>query len=154
MVKTVQPRFVSCICNEWGNTFTADPAQRHRGGISVKTVRELLNDHDIARLIDWDLHPFDAVARYLEWGSNWSRGLDHARSCNEEAVYFKINALKRPAKLLMVRQSHHNYEVISEVEAPQELIDESVTFFACNNAACGITKELRAWLKAEADRRA
>jgi len=118
----------------------------------VKNIREILSDKGIARLIDWDLHPFEAVTRYLEWGTNWSRGLDHAKSCNEECVYFKINAIKKPARLVIVRQSHKDYEVISEVEAPQELVDASVHHFACKNAACGITEELKSWLKAEASK--
>lgn len=116
----------------------------------MKNIRDLLQDKEIEKLIDWDLHPFDAVTRYLEWGTNWSRGLDHAKSCNEASVYFKINAVKKPATLVLVRQSHKDYEVISEVEAPQDLIDQSVEFFACKNAACGITEELRSWLKTEA----
>jgi hypothetical protein len=123
-----------------------------KGGPLVKSIRELMNDKQVASLIDWDLHPFDAVARYLEWGCNWSRGLDHAKACNEESVYFKINAIKKPARLLMVRQSHKDYEIISEVQAPQELIDESVKQFACKNAACGISDELRSWLKIEAEK--
>ncbi len=118
----------------------------------MKKIGELMKDREIQNLIDWDLHPFEAVTRYLEWGTNWSRGLDHAKSCNEEAAYFKINAIDKPARLLLVRQSHHDYAVISEVEAPQSLIDDSVEFYACKNAACGITDELRTWLKKEADR--
>ncbi len=120
-------------------------------GLLVKSIRELVKDRHVASLIEWDLHPFDAVARYLEWGNNWSRGLDHAKSCNEESVYFKINAMEKPAKLLMVRQSHKDYEIIAEVQAPQELIDDSVNQFACKNAACGISEELKSWLKAEAE---
>ncbi len=120
----------------------------------MKSLREILKDRNIESMIEWDLHPFDAVTRYLEWGTNWSRGLDHAKSCGEESAYFKINAIKQPARLLLVRQSHHDYEVISEVEAPQELIDQSVELFACKNAACGISDELRTWLKQEADRAA
>jgi hypothetical protein len=116
----------------------------------VKSIRDIMKDRKIARLVDWDLHPFDAVTRYLEWGTNWSRGLDHAKACNEECVYFKINAIKKPARLVVVRQSHKDYEIIDEVEAPQNLIDDSVDFFACKNAACGITEELKSWLKAEA----
>jgi hypothetical protein len=119
--------------------------------ITVKSIGELLKDRDVARLIDWDLHPFDAVTRYLEWGTNWSRGLNHAKSCNEESVYFKINAINKPARLVLVRQSHHDYEIISEVDAPQELIDDSVRFYACKNAACGLTEELKAWLKKTAN---
>ncbi len=118
----------------------------------MKNIKEVMKDKDIARLVDWDLHPFDAVARYLEWGTNWSRGLDHAKSCNEEAVYFKINALKKPATLMMVRQSHNDYERLAEIEAPQYLIDDSVEFYACKNAACGITDELKSWLKTEASK--
>jgi hypothetical protein len=118
----------------------------------VKRIQEVMKDRKIASLIDWDMHPYEAVTRYLEWGTNWSRGLNHAKSCNEEAVYFKINAIKKPAALMMVRQSHNNYEVVSEIEAPQELIDDSVDFYACKNAACGLTDELRTWLKKEADR--
>jgi len=113
-----------------------------------------MKDRNIAQLIDWDLHPFEAVTRYLEWGTNWSRGLDHAKACNEESAYFKINAIAKPAKLMLVRQSHRDYAVISEVEAPQDLIDESVRFFACKNAACGISEELKTWLKAEAGKAA
>lgn len=120
----------------------------------MKRINELLDDRQIAGMIDWDLHPFEAVCKYLEWGTNWSRGLDHAKSCNEEAAYFKIDARERPARLLLVRQSHKDYEVISEVEAPQELIEDSVEHFACNNAACGITDELRNWLKKEAEKAA
>jgi hypothetical protein len=85
----------------------------------VKKIGEILNDKEIERLIDWELHPFDAVTRYLEWGTNWSRGLNHAKSCNEESAYFKINAMSNPARLMLVRQSHKNYEIVSEVEAPQ-----------------------------------
>ncbi len=116
----------------------------------MKSIKELMEDRNVSRLIDWDLHPFDAVARYLEWGTNWSRGLDHAKSCNEESMYFKINAVKKPARLVLVRQSHHDYEIVSEVDAPQELIDDSVSFYACKNAACGLTEELKSWLKKEA----
>jgi len=115
-------------------------------------IGEVIKDREIAKRIDWDLHPFEAVTRYLEWGTNWSRGLDHAKSCNEESVYFKINAINKPARLMMVKQSHKDYEVLGEIEAPQELIDESVAHFACKNAACGLTDELRNWLKREADR--
>jgi hypothetical protein len=118
----------------------------------MKKMQEIMQDRDLVRLIDWDLQPFDAVARYLEWGSNWCRGLNQAKSCNEESVYFKINAARKPARLLIVRQSHKNYEIIDEVQAPQDLIDQSVDFFACKDAACGITDELRDWLKKEAFR--
>ena len=113
-------------------------------------IRKILEDRAIARLVDWDLHPFDAVARYLEWGCNWSRGLDHAKSCNEESAYFKINAVKTPAILVLVRQSSKDYQLISEVEAPQDLVDKSVELYGCRNAACGISEELRSWLKKEA----
>jgi hypothetical protein len=116
----------------------------------MKSIKDVMADNKIATLIDWDLHPFEAVSRYLEWGTNWSRGLDHAKSCNEESAYFKIDAIQKPHRLLLVRQSHNDYEVISEVEAPQELIDDSVDHFACRNRACGITDELRKWLKDEA----
>lgn len=116
----------------------------------MKSIREMMADRKIGPIIDWDLHPFEAVTKYLEWGTNWSRGLDHAKSCNEESAYFKIDAIQKPHKLLLVRQSHNDYEVISEVEAPQELIDESVDHFACKNRACGITDSLRDWLKKEA----
>lgn len=119
----------------------------------MKSIHEIMRDRDVARLIDWDLHPFEAVTRYLEWGTNWSRGLDHAKSCNEESVYFKINATKTPARLVMVRQSHKDYEILSEIEAPQELIDESVKQFACKNRACGLSDALKTWLKTEAFRR-
>lgn len=115
-----------------------------------RSIKELAQDRNISRILDWELHPFDAVARYLEWGNNWSRGLDHARSCGEESAYFKINATKSPAALVLVRQSHKEYEVISEVEAPQELIDESVDHFGCRNAACGLAESLKDWLKREA----
>lgn len=116
----------------------------------MDSIRELIKNRDVQRLIEWDLHPFDAVTRYLEWGTNWARGLNHAKACNEESMYFKINARATPARLMLVRQSHNDYEVVAEVEAPQELIDESVRHFACRNAACGLTDELRAWLQKEA----
>ncbi len=113
-------------------------------------IGDILADRNIAMMIDWDLHPFEAVTRYLEWGTNWSRGLNHAKACNEESAYFKIDAVSAPAKLLLVKQSHHDYEVLYEVDAPQDLIDESVKEFACKNKACGISEGLRTWLKTEA----
>jgi len=119
-----------------------------------RPIAEILKDREIASLMDWNLHPFEAVARYMEWGCNWSRGLDHAKSCSEEAAYFKINALQKPPKLVLVRHSHQECSVVSEVDAPQDLIDASVEYWACRNAACGITDELRDWLKREADRAA
>ncbi len=117
----------------------------------MKKIQDVLKDREVAAMIDWDLHPFDAVTRYLEWGTNWSRGLDHAKSCGEESAYFKINATKDPARLLLVRQSHKDYAIVSEIAAPQDMIDRSVEHFACTNAACGITDELRQWLRKEAD---
>ncbi len=116
-----------------------------------RQIKDVIQDRKIAAIIDWELHPFDAVARYMEWGNNWSRGLDHAKSCGEECAYFKINALHKPARLLLVRHSHKNYAVISEIDAPQELIDDSVKFWACHNAACGLNDELRRWLRKEAE---
>ena len=116
----------------------------------MKNISEIIKNREIADMIDWELHPYDAVTRYLEWGNNWSRGLDHAKACNEESAYFKIDASKKPARLLIVRQSHHDYEIISEINAPQELIDQSVQHFACNDATCGLTEDLRQWLKKEA----
>jgi hypothetical protein len=112
-------------------------------------IQEILRNKEVSRIIDWNLHPFEAVTRYLEWGTNWSRGLDHAKSCNEESAYFKIDATADPARLLLVRQSHKDYGVISEVDAPQDLIDESVKEFACKNRACGISTNLRQWLRKE-----
>lgn len=123
---------------------------KKKEGKTVTSITEIIADKNIARLIDWELHPFEAVTRYLEWGTNWSRGLNHAKSCNEESAYFKIDAVSAPAKLFLVKQSHHDYEVLCEVDAPQELIDESVKEFACNNKACGISEGLRTWLKTEA----
>ena len=116
-----------------------------------KRIAEILTDREVAFLVDWDLHPFDAVARYMEWGCNWSRGLDHAKACSEEAAYFKINALEEPPKLFLVRHSHEDYWVVAEVDAPQDLIDAAVDYWACRNAACGITDDLRNLLKREAD---
>jgi hypothetical protein len=113
------------------------------------TIQELMKDRKVSKLIDWDLQPHDAVTRYLEWGTNWSRGLSHAKSCNEESVYFKINAVTKPARLVAVRQSHKDYEILTDVEAPQKLIDESVALYACKNAACAISDELKKWLKRE-----
>ena len=106
----------------------------------MKSIKEVMKDRKIASLIDWDLHPFEAVTRYLEWGTNWSRGLDHAKSCNEEAVYFKINAIKKPAALMMVRQSHKDYEILSQIEAPQELIDDSVDFYTCREQSVRLNR--------------
>ena len=114
-----------------------------------KTIKDLLKDPEVQSLIDWNIHPFEAVARYMEWGNNWSRGLDHAKSCNEEAMYFKINSLASPPKLLLVKHSHHLYSIIAEVEAPEDLIRKSIELDACKNASCGICDELRDWLRSQ-----
>ncbi len=95
------------------------------------------------------MHPYDAVALYMEWGNNWNRGLDHAKSCNEASAYFKIDATVKPPKLYLVYHSHDEYFIIAEIDAPQDLIDKSVEFFACKNRACGICDELRDWLRSQ-----
>lgn len=103
----------------------------------AEKIRDVLKRHNLEAILDWDLHPWDAVTRYLEWGNNWSRGLDHAKACGERAAYFKI----RGGRLYLVTQSHHDYKVIAEIEAPQDLIEGS--------PEPGISPELRKWLKKE-----
>jgi hypothetical protein len=52
---------------------------------SVKSIREILRDRNIAKLVDWDLHPFDAVGIWN--GAPTGLGASIAKSCNEEYVY-------------------------------------------------------------------
>ena len=121
---------------------------------TAKPIRTVLHEKpELYGIIDWDLTPDEAVARYMEWGNNWNRGLNHAKACSEEAAYFKIDAREDPPKLLLVKHSHHDYEIIDEVEAPVHLIRQAVGEAACEEGTCGINEVLRAWLHYEADRR-
>ena len=74
----------------------------------------------MARLLGCDLQPLDAVVgKLLEWVCNLSQGLEHPRSCNEESMYFKINAIQNPEKLVRLRQSSRHDQIISQADAPR-----------------------------------
>ena len=110
-------------------------------------LKDVLKTPGLYGIIDFDLDPFTAVARYQEWGSNWSRGLDHAKACSEEAAYFKIDARQRPPEVILVKQSHKEYSIIGVIDVPKHMVQSAVHQSGCKNAACGITEEIRSWLK-------
>ena len=62
-------------------------------------LEEIQKHADIFNEIDWEMTPEDAVTRYLEWGSSWSRGKNMVRSKSDVSYYFTISTWYEPPKI-------------------------------------------------------
>jgi len=112
----------------------------------MMTIEDIRADHEIMDCLNLEITPEKAVALYLEWGSSWAHGRDFIRSENDVSCYFTIDAWKKPAQLLLVRQSMAEIEVVSEVEIPHELLERELKSWGGNRGTYGISEKLKEWI--------
>jgi hypothetical protein len=112
-------------------------------------MEEIKVNRDIMDCLNLEMTPEKAVALYLEWGSSWAHGRDFVRSAGDESCYFTVDAWEKPAKLLLVRQSMADGEVIGEVAAPRELMEKELQAWGGRRGNYGISQELKDWIRTE-----
>ena len=111
------------------------------------TLKEIKENQEIMNCLNLEMTPERAVALYLEWGSSWAHGRDFVRSDSDESCYFTIDAWKTPAKLLLVRQSMTEGEVIGEVEVPVDLLKQAVKSWGGRKGTYSISDDLKKWIR-------
>ena len=113
------------------------------------TLEKIKEDQEIMDCLNLEMTPEKAVALYLEWGSSWAHGRDFARSSSDVSCYFTIDAWQAPAKILLLRQSMNEDEVVGEVDIPRELIDQEVQYWGGKRGTYGIGETLKYWIRNE-----
>ena len=116
--------------------------------LSMEDIKE---NKEIMDCLNLEMTPEKAVALYLEWGSSWAHGPDFARSKNDASCYFTLDAWKKPAKILLIRQSMAEGEVLGEVEVPPDVLEKEVESWGGRKGTYGISDELRDWISRELD---
>lgn len=113
------------------------------------TLEKIREDQEIMDCLNLEMTPEKAVALYLEWGSSWAHGRDFARSSSDVSCYFTLDAWQAPAKILLLRQSMNEDEVVGEVDIPPELIDKEVQYWGGKRGSYGIGETLKGWIRNE-----
>ncbi len=113
------------------------------------TLREIKEDREIMDCLNLEMTQEKAVALYLEWGSSWAHGRDFARSHSDVSCYFTVDAWEKPAKLLLVRQSMAEGEIIGQVDAPPELMEKELQGWGGRRGNYSISEELKNWIRKE-----
>lgn len=116
--------------------------------LSMEDIRE---NGEIMDCLNLEMTPERAVALYLEWGSSWAHGRDFARSASDVSCYFTLDAWKTPAKIVLVRQSMAEDEILGEVSVPPDLIAKEVASWGGRKGTYGISEELKRWIRNELD---
>jgi hypothetical protein len=113
------------------------------------TMKEIKENQEIMDCLNLEMTPEKAVALYLEWGSSWAHGRDFVRSASDVSCYFTIDAWKKPARLLLLRQSMTEAEVIGEVEVPVDLLAQEVESWGGRRGTYSISDDLKEWIRAQ-----
>jgi hypothetical protein len=113
------------------------------------TLQEIKENQEIMDCLNLEMTAEKAVALYLEWGSSWAHGRDFVRSDSDVSCYFTIDAWEKPAKLLLVRQSMAEGEIVGEVDAPSELMERELSTWGGRRGNYGIGEELKDWIRKE-----
>ncbi|PID71477.1 MAG: hypothetical protein CSB34_07150 [Desulfobulbus propionicus] len=71
--------------------------------------------------VDWEMTPEYTFGTFESWG-----GVERVRSGKERIYYFFIDAWGEPARLCLMERGIKHAQVVAEILAPQELIDECV----------------------------
>lgn len=110
---------------------------------------ELKADRTIIDNIDWDMTPERAVETYLEWGTGWARKDDFVRYADQESLYFVIYDWEEPLQVTLVKRNTQELEEIAKLDAPIELIQESIR--DCGRkpgvGVYSINERLKSWLQ-------
>jgi hypothetical protein len=113
------------------------------------TIPQIRDNPEIMSCLNLEMTPERAVSLYLEWGSSWAHGRDFVRSEHDVSCYLRLDAWTTPAKVLLVRQSMRDEEVIGEVEVPVELVARAVRSWGDKKGTYGLSEELKGWFQWE-----
>jgi len=113
------------------------------------TIEEIKENQEIMDCLNLEMTPEKAVALYLEWGSSWAHGRDFVRSNSDVSCYFTIDAWEKPAKLLLIKQSMAEGEILGEVDAPRELVERELEAWGGRRGNYGISEMLKEWLRSQ-----
>jgi hypothetical protein len=116
--------------------------------LSMEDIRE---NAEIMGCLNLEMTSEKAVALYLEWGSSWAHGRDFARSASDVSCYFTVDAWKTPAKIVLVRQSMAEDEILGEVAVPPDLLAREVESWGGRKGTYGISEELKGWIRGKLD---
>jgi hypothetical protein len=116
--------------------------------LSIEDIKE---DQEIMDCLNLEMTPEKAVAVYLEWGAFTAHGKDFARSANDASCYFTLDTWKSPARVVLVKQSTAEDEILGEVALPPDLLAREVAYWGGRKGTYGISEELRDWISKELD---
>jgi len=109
---------------------------------------EALRKHaDILDDIDWEMTPEDAVTRYLEWGTSWSRGKNMVRSKSDVSYYFTISTWHDPPKIRLMKVSMDEGVELASIEIPKKLGDRFLETAPSGKGVFPLNEEIRGWLE-------
>ena len=109
---------------------------------------EALRDYaDILNDIDWEMTPEDAVTRYLEWGTNWSRGKNMVRSKSDVSYYFTISTWHDPPIIHFMKISMDESLELAAIEIPKQLRDHFLETAPSGKGVFPLNEEIREWLE-------
>jgi len=113
------------------------------------TIAQIKANPEIMSCLNLEMTPERAVSLYLEWGSSWAHGRDFVRSEHDVSCYFTIDAWAAPPRVLLVRQSMRDEEVLGEVEAPAELVARAIYSWGDRKGTYGLSDDLKRWFQRE-----
>ena len=109
-------------------------------------MEDIRENAEIIECLNLEMTPEKAVAIYLEWGAFWAHGRNFARSVNDVSCFFTLDTWKTPAKIVLVRQSMAEDEILGEVEVPSDLLAREVASWGGRKGTYGISDELKDWI--------
>lgn len=104
-------------------------------------------DREILSHLDWDLTPEEAVSRYLEWGSSWSRGKTLVRSQSDVAYYFTLSTWFSPPRIHLMKISLAESREVASIDIPEHLRESFLAPYPKNKGVFGLTVEIKRWLQ-------
>jgi hypothetical protein len=102
---------------------------------------------DILNDIDWEMTPEDAVTRYLEWGTSWSRGKNMVRSKSDVSYYFTISTWHDPPIIHFMKISTDEALELAAIEIPRDLRDRFLETAPSGKGVFPLNEEIRGWLE-------
>jgi hypothetical protein len=108
---------------------------------------EEIQKHANANDIDWEMTPEDAVTRYLEWGTSWSRGRNMVRSKNDVSYYFTISTWHDPPKIHFMKINSEDAVELALIDIPKKLRDRFLETAPAGKGVFPLNAEIKAWLE-------
>jgi len=107
----------------------------------IREISQAINE------IDWEMTPEDAVTRYLEWGTNWSRGRNMVRSKNDVSYYFTISTWDDPPRIHFMKISTDEARELATIEIPKKLRDGFLEAAPSGKGVFPLNQEIKQWLE-------